>query len=207
MRPTDQLAEKTMPSVEAPSEELIGRCQALDLSAREELARYCIPRIQKTVFFMTRSGEEIDDITQTALMMVFSGLESYGGRSSFGTWLDRVTTNAVKQYFRAKRAKSWLFFYDEPVYPQSPERDRPDRRTEGQRLMDSLSVHLQSIKPRKRLALVLSAVYGYSTKEIATIVGCTTDAAKKRVQHGRRELLAKLADDRYLSTALREIPV
>jgi len=58
---------------------------------------------------------------------------------------------------------------------------------------------------KKRTALVLSAAYGYTVSEIAEMTGCTTETAKKRLQHGRRELLARLRKDPCLNAAFEEI--
>jgi RNA polymerase sigma-70 factor (ECF subfamily) len=187
-----------------PSIGLIERCVAGDLDAREELAYFCIPRIRKSVFFMTRDDRDIDDITQTVLLMVFSGLSGFSGRAQFTTWLDRVTLNAVRQHFRAKQSKSWLLFSDELVKPQTPEKEQPDKRLEEQYLIRRLSRIMQCIRSEKRIALLLNAAYGYNAREIAGIVGCSPEAAKKRLQHGRKELFKKLKEDNYLITALKK---
>ena len=189
---------------ESPSIGLIERCVAGDLEAREELAYFCIPRIRKSVFFMTRDDRDLDDITQTVLLMVFSGLSGFSGKSQFTTWLDRVTLNAVRQHFRAKQSKNWLLFSDELVRPQTPEKERPDKRLEEQYLLQRLSQIMQCIRSEKRIALILNAAYGYNAREIAGIVGCSPEAAKKRLQHGRKDLFKKLKNDSYLKTTLEK---
>ena len=187
-----------------PSIGLIERSVAGDLYAREKLACFCIPHIRKSVFIITRDGRDVDDITQTVLLMVFSGLSGFSGRSRFTTWLDRITLNAVRQHFRYKQSRKWLLFSDELARPQTPENEQPDKRLEEQYLLKRLSRIMQRISTDKRIALILNAAYGHNAREIAGIVGCSPETARKRLQHGRKDLLKKVKKDSSLKTALKK---
>lgn len=193
------------PELPSRDSDLLERCLAGDREAREQLARACLPRVRRTVFLSTGGGQETDDLVQSTMARVFAGLSGFRGEAKFATWLDRVTINAVREHFR-RRTLVHLFPSGEPREPlPAPEADNPERRLEGQRLLERLSAHLAAIRPKKRMALILSAAYGYSVAEVAQLTDCTTETAKKRLQHGRREMLARLGQDPQLKRLLKEL--
>jgi len=193
------------PELPSRDSDLLERCLMGDRAAREELARACLPRVRRTVFLTTGGGQDTDDLVQSTMARVFAGLGSFRGEAKFATWLDRVTINAVREHYR-RRTLVQLFPTDEPreVLP-APENESPERRLEGQRLLERLAAHLAAIRPKKRVALILSAAYGYSVSEVARLTDCTTETAKKRLQHGRREMIARLDQDPQLKRLLKEL--
>ncbi len=185
--------------------DLLTQCLAGDRSAREDLARACLPRVRRTVIMMSGKGQDTDDLIQTAMARVFAGLESFRGKAGFLAWLDKVTINSIRQFYRRRPLDALLSLSDKTDGTSASEIHNPERRLEGQRLLEQLSVHLSAIRPKKRIALVLSIAYGYTTKEAAELMDCSQETAKKRLQHGRRELLSRLRKDKYLCRVLKEI--
>ncbi len=193
------------PQLILSDKELMARCQAGDRSAREDLARACLPRVRRTVVLTTGGGQDTDDLIQTAMVRIFAGLKSYSGKGGFVQWLDKVTVNSVRQYYRRRPFDDLYSFFEESFRSPTSEMRGPDRQTEGQRAIERLTAHLSYIRPKKRLALVLSAAYGYSVREMAEMMDCSLEASKKRLQHGRRELLARMHKDEYLCQVFKEI--
>ena len=149
---------------------------------------------------MTIGGsQEADDIVQNSMSKIFLNLDGFRGESKLTTWIDRITINSVREYFRRRPLVSLFPAGDWQDRRSAPESQSPDKNYEKKNLMDAVGVHLSSIRPKKRMALVLSTAYGYTVSEIAEITGCTTETAKKRLQHGRRELLEKMRKDPKLS--------
>ncbi len=160
------------------------------MAAREDLARACLKRVRKTVQLLVGLGQDAEDIAQTALMRVFKGLDGYRNESAFTTWVDRITVNTAKEYFRRKPLLRLLTPDSNRVEATATSMSAdPQREVENKILMEHLASALHSIKPKKRTALVLQAAYGYTAAEIAEITGCSLETAKKRLQHGRKELL------------------
>lgn len=184
--------------------DLLARCRNGDRNALEELARACLPRVRRTVLFTSGGGPDLDDLVQTSMARIFMGLGSFRGDSGFTTWMDKVTINTIRQYYRRRPLDALFPTAEEPATP-APEKESPDRRLEGQRMLEKLATHLGAIRPKKRMAIVLSTAYGYSAKEAAELMDCSTETAKKRIQSGRRELLSKMRKDPYLSQALKEM--
>ncbi|MDJ0763948.1 MAG: sigma-70 family RNA polymerase sigma factor [Myxococcota bacterium] len=186
--------------------DLLSRCMADDRNAREALARACLPRVRRTVLLTTGGHQDTEDLIQSAMIRIFAGLNSFKNDGGFIPWLDKVTINTVRQYYR----RHPLSFFTKPSDEiqsqlQAPALDRPDHQLEGHRVFSRLCDHLSALRPKKRYAVVLAAAYGYTSKEAADLMDCTLETAKKRLQHGRRELVYRLRKDRYVSEILKEI--
>ncbi len=185
--------------------DLLTRCLEGERAAREELARACLPRVRKTVMLTAGGGPDTDDLVQTAMARIFTGLHTFRGGKGFLAWLDKVTVNAVRQYYRRRPLASLFPPSEEADYSAAPKSQGPESRLEGQRMIERLATHLATIRPKKRYALVLSAAYGYTSSEAGDLMGCSSETAKKRLQHGRRELLSRMRKDPYLCQVLKEI--
>jgi RNA polymerase sigma-70 factor (ECF subfamily) len=176
--------------------DLLARCMAEDRAAGEELARRCLPRVRRTVFLLTGVSTDRDDLVQSAMSRAFSSLHGFRSDGSFRAWLDKVTISTVRNHFRRRPLALVFPGFCPATGMATPDEESPERIAAGKEALRDLEPELLAIRPEKRIALVLSAAYGYSAAEIAGIMGCSAEAAKKRVQHARLELLARLRSPR-----------
>lgn len=193
------------PAAIEPPAALVPACVAGDRAARERLARWCLPRVRRTVMLSYGYGADTDDLTQIAVARIFARLGTFRGEASFYVWVDRVTINVVRDHFRRRRfVLPWNDGLDPSDVPAAANVG-PDRELERYRLMERLAHHFGAIKSKRRIPLMLAVVHRYSVPEIAAMLDITRDAAKKRVQRGRRELIARLKKDPYCRDALSEM--
>lgn len=186
------------------TDETIARCVAGDPKARAELISASLPRIWRTVCLTCGGSSEVEDLVQTAMMRALDKLDSYHGPGRFFAWLDRVTVNEIRKYFGKWSLRLQFPATDMLEGLAAQSNTAPDRRLEGQQLFRRLGVHLLRIRSKNRVALALSLVDGYTAVEIAEIVGCSVEAAQKRVRRGQLELLARLAKDPQFEKELEE---
>lgn len=183
---------------------LLRACTAGDRDAREQLARWCLPRVRRTVVLSWGYGPDTEDLIQVVMVRVFDKLDSFRGEARFFTWVDQVAINAVRNHATRKRRVLLSTSNDELGANEPTEWDTPERALEQRRLLRRLASHFAAIKPRRRLPLVLSVLHGYSVPEIAAIMGISFDAAKKRLQRGRQDLTSRLKRDPRCRDAIRE---
>jgi len=197
---------KVSNDVVAPLEnpELLARSLAGDRASREELARACLARVRRTVFLSVPGSSDADDVAQNAMSRIFAALPGFRADAKLTTWIDRISVNAVRDYFRRRPILTALLFASPSELEAAPERFAPDVGWERRRLSESLRGHLLRMRPQKRIALMLSVAYGYSVNEIAAMTDCSVETAKKRLQHGRRELMSRVRKDSYLINVLKE---
>jgi RNA polymerase sigma-70 factor (ECF subfamily) len=196
---------QTPPAAIEPPAALVPRCVAGDRAARERLARWCLPRVRRTVMLSYGYGADTDDLTQIAVARIFSKLGTFRGEASFYAWVDRVTINTVRDHFRRRRyVLPWTDGVDR-ADERAATAAEPDQELERYRLMERLSEHFAAIGAKRRIPLMLAVAHGYTVPEIAAMLDITRDAAKKRVQRGRRELIARLKKDPFCREALSEM--
>ncbi len=186
--------------------ELIARSVAGDRAARERLATVCMPRVWRTVYLACRGGPEVEDLVQESMIRAFADISGFRATGNFFAWLDRVTVNVMRQHFR-KRSLKMFIPSDKLDSQQSLDIGGPDKKFEGKRVMDRLAHHLSGIRPKNRMAVILSIVQGYTVSEIALAVDCSVETAKKRLLRGRRELVSRVQKDPYSRQILKELRI
>ena len=182
------------------SRDLVVRCVAGEPKAREQLASACLPHVWHTVYLASGGTPDVDDITQNAIIDAFVGLLTYRSTGDLAAWLNRISVRAVYRYMR--RRSFWSLIPSSHWLEQQPDnrnKTSPDKKAEASVLLDRVAGHLQGVRLKNRMALILSLIHGYTVSEIATALGCSIEAAKKRLQRGRVELGKRLEKDPYCS--------
>lgn len=124
-------------------------------------------------------------------MAIVRGLPGFDGRSAFGTWAYRVTTNACLDELRRRRRRP------EPGLPEgSGEVVSPVDLVEGSTTRLDLDAALQSLPADYRAAVVLRDVCGLSYDEIAQTLHIPAGTVRSRIARGRSALMPLLAPGR-----------
>src|SRR5213594_2789579 len=134
--------------------------------------------------------DDADDAAQDGFLSALVKLAQYDSRRPFGPWLMRIVANAATDRRRRRNVRR-----AEPLDPSlvggGP---RPDAAAVQSELGDRLRAALAELPERRRTAVVLFDVEGYSHAEIAGILGIPEGTVRSEVFHGRRRLRALLED-------------
>lgn len=126
------------------------------------------------------------DAVQEAFLRVLRYGGSFGGRSSFRTWMLRVVRNVcldlVTERRRRRRAAEVL-----PPREPTPAPTEPDPR------LSRLRTALEALPATRREVLVLRRFHGLSYAEIGELCGISEGAARVRVHRALRQLKRELA--------------
>lgn len=144
------------------------------------------------------TGNETDgaDAAQEAMIAIVRGLAKFDGRSSFGTWVYRIATNASLDELRRRRRR--------PIGERGADHD--DGSASAREHVDpDAGVRLESIGDRLvldqalaalaedfRIPVVLRDVGDLEYAEIADIIGVPVGTVKSRIARGRASLAAAL---------------
>ncbi len=162
-----------------------------DRAALDSLLRRHHDRLFALCRRMTGDDADAADACQEALMAIVRGLPGFDGRSAFGTWAYRVTTNACLDELRRRRRRP------EPGLPEgSAEVASPLDHVEASTTRVDLDRALQSLPSDYRAAVVLRDVCGLSYDEIAQTLGIPAGTVRSRIARGRSALIPLLGPGR-----------
>ena len=145
--------------------------------------------VRRVTLAVLHHPDDADDAAQDAFLSALVKLPQYDPRRPFRPWLMRIAVNAAtdRRRRRAVRRAEPLDGYL-PSGETLPDADA-DRRALGQRLR----VALATLPERRRLAVVLFDVEGYTQAEIGQILGVPEATVRSDVFHARRALRVLLA--------------
>ncbi len=188
-----------VPAASGQTEEaaLVRRAQAGDLDAYEDLVRQHQPRVFGIVGGLLRRREDIEDVAQQVFLKVFVSLRRFALRSSFSTWLYKVTVNECFDYLRKKKVRPLIYEADmseeQVAQLECLERetgggagDDPAQRAELRELVDRL---LEELSEEERLMMVLKEVEGLTVEEIGKTLGMNVNTVKVRLFRTRARLV------------------
>ncbi len=192
------MREARRPAQIAPDQvaDLITESTAGDRGAREALARWCLPRIQRTVLFACGPRPENDDLVQNVMAIVLTKLHTFRGEASFFVWVDRITINEVRRHYRRRRfSLARLREYAAEATDPGSHSPLPEEKVQQAQLGDRLAFHIGKLSPNQRLPVVLSLLHGYTIPEISAMLEVGYDATGKRLQRGKQALKERLRRD------------
>jgi len=146
--------------------------------------------------------EEIADIVQEILLLVYRALASFRGDAQFSTWLTRIALRYCYREAKRRRRRRGLFFsYDDPGPYESTrtadERfagtDRTDRALIAEERKSDVLEALQGLPEEFRTVLVLRIVEEMSVEEVAAALEISTGTVKSRLFRAKERMRAMLA--------------
>ncbi|MBN1289554.1 MAG: RNA polymerase sigma factor [Actinobacteria bacterium] len=152
--------------------------------ALEILCDLYIPRIYNYVLKRVGRVHDAEDITSIVFEKVISNLTSFDEeKASFSTWIYRIATNCLIDFFRSQGRKKETALEDSPEdwIAQEAGTDNIERYVA---LIDLLN----SISAKYREALALRYFAGMRVLEIAETLGISESAASKRILRGLDEI-------------------
>lgn len=173
---------------------LIERARAGERPAAEQLLRNHLPGISAICRRMCINPSDAEDATQEAMIAITRGIRRFEGRSSFSTWVYRVTTNTcLDEIRRHKRLPTPSEMYAEVAAPSEEE---PTHRIEQYELRDQLSAALDDLPEQYRVVVILRDLADLEYGDIASILKLNLGTVKSRIARGRARLARQLADNR-----------
>lgn len=148
---------------------------------------------------MTRNHSDADDIAQETFIRAYRNIHRFRGRSSFYTWLYRITVNCSKDHLRRRSRKAEILLADTRdeekgtdalTYIGRP----PEALAEAQalELRGAVDQAMQSLSVKHRAALVLHEFEGLAHADIARVMGCSVGTVRSRLHYARERMRKKL---------------
>ena len=182
------IRHRLAPIVQLDTLDDIGLCKLArdgQRDALDALLRRHYERVFKICRRMCCSDADALDAAQETLINVTRRLDRFDGRSSFTTWLYRVTTNTCLDELRRRSRRP------EPVDPQA-QKDQVILRHLGEtdRIDEQLNIDaaLAQLPVEFRSVIVLRDVLGLDYDEIGRVLDLPPGTVRSRIARGRKRL-------------------
>ena len=195
------IARRGVERAARPLDGLLERCAQGDRAACHELFLSYRAQVTRQVGHLTRLQNEVEDIVQEVFSEVFRSLPSFQGRSSFTTWLYRITARASYRYLRRRgpRLPPPELHAERVEATEDPRHDAETRERHARTL-----AILERLSPKKRLVLAMHDLEGREAGEIAQLVGAPLLTVRTRLFYARREFAAAARRDPVLAEYFRD---
>ena len=164
--------------------ELIHRSQAGDTDAFGELVTKYRAKIYTMLYGMVRNENDAWDLAQESFLQAWRSIHKFEGRSSFYTWLYRLTVNlAIDSLRRKGRCVEVELDAAIPCFLPSPRANY--ERAEIRALVYAA---LAQLTPEHRAAIVLKEIEDLQYQEIAEVLNVSVGTVMSRLFYGRKKL-------------------
>lgn len=136
---------------------------------------------------------QAEDCLQQVFAEALRTLPQFRGDGKLVAWLERITTHVAMDHFRRKYR--WRSFMEKWTWG----REERDESEEG--LPEEIFLHeelrqmvwelLEQVEPRKRMAVLLCDLEGYTMERAAEEMGVPLSTASSRLYKGREEFRKK----------------
>lgn len=162
--------------------------------AVERLFCHLLPRVRNLVRYLVRGDQEVDDLSQDALVAILQGLATYRSEGPFSSWADRVVARTVfaclKRRRRTPRPGGQVDagqMVGELAAPAGRDSDYAARR--------HLAMLLDHLPSDQRVTLTLKHVLGLSVREIAEECSVPPETVRSRLRLAKNRLRDLLQGD------------
>jgi RNA polymerase sigma-70 factor (ECF subfamily) len=212
------------PSVGMHETDLVAAARRGDENAFRHLVELHRSELHAHCYRMMGSLHDAEDALQDALLRAWRGLPRFEGRSSAGSWLYRIVTNACLDAIARRPKRVLPIDYgpaarsgDDPGSPLGgsvwvePYPDQqigitdgyasPDARYEQREAVElAFIAALQHLPARQRAVLILRDVLGFSAREVGEALDSTTSSVNSALQRARRTLEERLPETSQQAT-------
>jgi RNA polymerase sigma-70 factor (ECF subfamily) len=170
--------------------ELLIQASEGDIQAFENIYSQTADFVYTVAFRITNNREDAEDVTQEVFLKIYKNLKKFQFRSSFKTWLYRITVNtAINTYRRVSKILRKKTNYDIAIKTQASIEPAQTviEKEQKEVLLKSL---LDLLNPDQRACLILREVEQLSYEEIAQILKININTVRSRLRRARQILLA-----------------
>jgi RNA polymerase sigma-70 factor (ECF subfamily) len=173
-----------------PDQDLVEAVQRGHTNAFSELVHRHQQAMLRVALRLTRDMEMAEDIVQESFLKAYQKIEMFEGRSSFKSWLYRITMNTAKNRLRSKPKENVNLDDLQMAVDGHVDSNLADGDVRSQ-----LQVEIEKLPQRQKLALTLRIFDDLSFKEIADVMECPYDTAKANYRHAILKLKERFEND------------
>lgn len=170
---------------------LIRAAQAGDRDALITLLREIEGQVYKTAFYILHNEQDALDVSQEALIRVYTKIGSYEEKAQFKTWVQRIVTNICIDKFR--RTKPTVSI-DEHEMVFQDNKHNVEREVMSGYLAEDIREAIDQLPEHHRTVIVLRYLQDFSYNEIADCLDLPLNTVKSYLFRARQQLQNRLQE-------------
>lgn len=179
--------------------ELIQKAANKDLNAFETIYKSAAGFVYSVALNVALDREDAAEITQEVFLKVYNNLKDFKFKSSFKTWIYRVTVNAALNTRKKNSSRtSRVVPYDEAIETTEIHENKVEEDIENKGNREMLNNLLESLTPEYRACMVLREIQGLSYQEIAETLEININTVRSRLKRAREALIKRGMQDAML---------
>ncbi len=175
---------------------LIKRFKQGDAEAFGRLYQIYHKRVIAIAYGVVRNQQDATDLCQDVFIKVYKNIDRFNEKSSFYTWIYRITVNQSIDFIRRRKtAKASEFtddfqahFNDASHLMPSPIGAAPGEAYDNKQLRHQIQLALDKLSPKHREVIVLREIEGLSYQEMSDVIGISIGTVMSRLHHARLKL-------------------
>jgi RNA polymerase sigma-70 factor (ECF subfamily) len=169
----------------------------------DDLYRDYKDRIEGFIRNMVRDAVLAQDLTQETFIHAQKGLKDFRGESNPLTWLFRIANNLCLDHLRKGKGRGMMVEFFEYLDDRDHGSGDPEKREEEdhqvnllerREMSECVQEFVDRLPETYRSVMVLYYLEGFSTDEIAKILGSSSVSVRVRLHRAREELRALLEE-------------
>ncbi|WP_264521441.1 RNA polymerase sigma factor [Flavobacterium sp. N1994] len=143
--------------------------------------------------------EDAEEVTQDVFVKVYYSLENFNQKSSYKTWIYRITINQCLDFIKKKNSQKRFFIFgkksqNEQEYLNTATFEHPGILMENKEDAAILFEVINSLTENQKTAFLLSKLDGLSNPEIAEIMQLSISSVESLIFRAKGALQEKLAE-------------
>lgn len=167
---------------------LVEQFQSGDIDAFDEIVDKYNRYVYSLAYRFTRNYEDAYDISQEVFIKVFKSLGNLRSRSTFQTWLRKLTINTCIDYLRQQSKKCIADDLNSLEFIPDANAELPNCSVEGSELSNIILNAVAQLPKRQKKVFILRHYEGLSLKEVAGTLSCPLGTVKANLFHAKRRL-------------------
>jgi len=172
------------PEGEAEFAVLLQRAIAGEVPAFEQIVMRYERRVLTLAWRLLGSRDDAQDASQEVFIRAFRYLYRFDGRRPFEPWLVRMTVNVCRDFGRKRRQLPDAL--PDPEALRAASDPHADLHSEEQKQV--LYQALGALPDKERAAIVLRDIEGFSTAEVAEILGSSEATVRSQISNARLKI-------------------
>ncbi len=179
--------------------ELIEEFKGGNQAAYEELIERYSEKAYHLASRMCRNQEDAEEVLQDVFVTVFRKIAGFEGKSSFSSWLYRVTVNSSLMKLRKRKQnrcvlmEDTLSSEDHSMLLRTKEEHDTDKIALRKEVSEVLQQAISKLPDDYRPVFILRDIDGLTSREVGKILGLSVPAVKSRLHRSRLMLRRKLS--------------